>query len=134
VEGLLEETVARREERQREKLIKSALGRFHALTENQYITEIDEAQFRGLIAGSGEYDLNPGLMHLILLSIKLALTDFLIDRKIPIPLIIDDPFLFMDDVRAGRFKSQLDDIARTRQVLIFTHTAAFKDWGTFIEL
>ncbi len=134
VAGLLEETVARREERQREKLIKSALGRFHALTENQYITEIDEAQFRGLIAGSGEYDLNPGLAHLILLSIKLALTDFLIDRKIPIPLIIDDPFLFMDDVRAGRFKSQLDDIARTRQVLIFTHTAAFKDWGTFIEL
>ena len=106
----------------------------NALSGNRFVGEIDESVIRSVVAGDSAPALNPAALHAVILSIKLALTDFFIDLGAPLPLIIDDPFLYMDDERARNMKAVLDDIARGRQIIIFTHSSAFKDWGNFIEL
>jgi uncharacterized protein YhaN len=68
------------------------------------------------------------------MSIKFALTDFFIDDKISLPLIIDDPFQFMDEERTLKLKDQITEISSRRQVIIFTHQKDKKNWGRHIEI
>jgi len=131
---LLDDSVIRREKRQLERLVAGTAKVFHSLTSNQYITEIGDGYIRDILTGHVTGGENPTIIHLLLLSIKIAVTDFLIDLNIPLPLIIDEPFQFMDDRRIQKLKSLLDDVAVSRQVIIFTHNNNFKDWGSFIEL
>jgi uncharacterized protein YhaN len=130
----MKEAVERRENRQMERLARKAMRHLNALSGNRFVGEIDESVIRSVVAGDSAPALNPAALHAVILSIKLALTDFFIDLGAPLPLIIDDPFLYMDDERARNLKAVLDDIARGRQIIIFTHSSAFKDWGNFIEL
>ncbi|HQO00895.1 MAG TPA: hypothetical protein PLI62_01410 [Spirochaetota bacterium] len=131
---LMNDSVIRREKRQMERLIAGTAAVFHSLTSNQYITDIGEGYIRDLLEGNISGEENTTVVHLLLLSIKIAVTDFLIDLNIPLPLIIDEPFQFMDDRRIQKLKTLLDDVAASRQVIIFTHNNNFKDWGSFIEL
>ncbi len=134
VRDLMKEAVERRENRQMERLARKAMRHLNALSGNRFVGEIDESVIRSVVAGDSAPALNPAALHAVILSIKLALTDFFIDLGAPLPLIIDDPFLYMDDERARNLKAVLDDISRGRQIIIFTHSSAFKDWGNFIEL
>ena len=65
---------------------------------------------------------------------QIALTDFLIAGDMPLPLVIDDPFQYMDSERIERFKKLIMDVAEKRQVLIFTHHSGLNDWGHYFEL
>ncbi len=132
---LMEEALERREEKQLSRLATRAREVFHYLTDNQYITVIDDNMLRSFIRDNryGD-DFNPSLIHLLLLSVKVSMTDFLRETGLDIPFIIDDPFLFMDDDRAERLKKVLKEIAESRQIIIFTHDSKIKDWGTRVEL
>jgi len=70
----------------------------------------------------------------MLIAVKLALTEFMIDAGGALPLILDEPFLYMDDRRAARFRELLEATAPMRQVILLTHNNLYKDWGTYIEL
>jgi len=133
--SICSEAIAKREKKQLEKLIKTALDKFNIITNNQHRSTIDQDHIRGILQNqnAGE-QVNPSLTHLLVLAIKIALTDFLIDLDIPFPLIIDDPFIYMDDVRTETLRTLLNDISRFRQIIIFTHNNTLKDWGRYIEL
>lgn len=127
--------VERREEKQLKRLLDSTLDKFNHLTGNQYITTIDEEVLLQIITGGGvPGDLNPQLLHALLISIKFSLSDFIISGTASIPLLIDEPFQFMDDERCNRFRDLVSYISNMRQVIIFTHQSDKRNWGNFIEL
>ena len=135
ITDIMMEAVSAREKQQLKKLVDETLMRFHTVTDNQFAAKVDDRVVRDLVTGNGlMHDLNPSVVHALLLSVKFSLTGFLSDSAVSLPLIIDDPFLFMDDERVDRLKDQIRDIARYRQVIVFTHHTADKDWGKIIEL
>lgn len=131
---IFRETIGIRWKNQTDRLVARSVELFHELTEKQYITRIDAEQMRALVDGGGPGDLHQNVIHLMHLAIKLALGDFLIDLNLSLPLIIDDPFLFMDEVRIARLREILDDISETRQVIVFTHGSISSQWGRVIEI
>ncbi len=131
---IFRETIGIRWKNQTDRLVARSVDLFHELTEKQYITRIDAEHMRALVDGAGPGDLHPNVVHVMHLAIKLALGDFLIDLNLSLPLIIDDPFLFMDEVRIARLKEILDDISETRQVIVFTHGSISSQWGRVIEI
>jgi DNA repair exonuclease SbcCD ATPase subunit len=133
--SLLARTIERSEARQLKKLVSLGYERFNLLTENQFISQITEEQLRQLLIGEQSAEgLNPNMVHFIMLSIKLSLSDFLADAGISLPLMIDDPFLFMDEEKIKKFRELVLDIADKRQVIIFTHKKDSTDWGNHLEL
>ncbi len=131
---LLGNTVELRWQERVERLIKRSADVFHRLTERQYITKIDNEQFRGALNGIFPDSYPAALSHLLQFSIRMAVTDFLIDLNLSLPLIIDDPFLFMDEVRIARLRDILEDISESRQVIIFTHSVVNNQWGSVLEI
>ena len=132
---IMSEAVNIRRQKQLEELAESTKEKFNFLTDKQYEKIIDSEKIKSIISGN-EYGngINQSLYHLLLLSIKLATTFLLTDFDITLPLIIDEPFMFMDEMRVGRLKEMVDDISMKRQIIIFTHNKNYRDWGSFIEL
>lgn len=125
----------RSEEKQFRKLLDGTLEKFNHLTGNQYITTIDDAMLMRLITENRILpEMTPPVIHALLLSLKFTISDFLINGEAAIPLLIDEPFQFMDDERCGRFRDLVMEIARRRQVIIFTHHSNKRNWGGYIEL
>jgi hypothetical protein len=133
--NLLKEAIEKREDKQITELAKTAGSNFHFLTDNQYSESINcDVIIKAIKGKIPANEFNTSIIHLLLLSIKLAVTNTFDDLEINLPFIIDEPFQQMDDQRIGRFKKLLDDISLKRQVIIFTRSAKYKDWGSFIEL
>lgn len=131
----LARSVERSEEKRLGKLIDGTLEKFNHLTGNQYITRIDEGIVRQMVSGNRvSEDLPPPVIHALQMSLKFSLSDFIIGGGGPIPLLIDEPFQFMDDERCNRFRDVVCSISSNRQVIIFTHHSDKRDWGTIIEL
>ena len=97
-------------------------------------------EYSKLIAGmDGEYTLNTsfelmriergeshgiesysrGTRDLYALGLRLALIDALYENEAPF-IILDDPFIALDDVRLERAKATLKSIGKTKQILYFT--------------
>ncbi|MBN2402587.1 MAG: AAA family ATPase [Spirochaetes bacterium] len=132
---LLKEAIANREEKQIIELVKDAGRNFHFLTDHQYNDSVTDEIIKKAIRGENLInELNPSILHMLLLSIKFAATNAFDDLEFNLPLIIDEPFQQMDDQRISRFKKLLDDISLKRQVIIFTRSSKYKDWGSYIEL
>ena len=132
---ILSRAVERSEEKQLRKLVDSTLDKFNHLTGNQYITKINEDVLLKMITENIiNEDITPPMIHGLLLSLKISLSDFIIDEEITFPMLIDDPFQFMDDERSNRFRDIISYISLKRQVIIFTHHSGKQDWGNFIEL
>lgn len=132
---VIDDAVRRTEEVQLNRLVNSVYERFNFLTGNQYVAQIDKDLIRGMITGTRPGgDLNPIMAHLLLLAVKVSLTDFFTGGDMSLPLIIDDPFLLMDDDRTGRFREIITGVAEKRQVVIFTHRRDKSDWGNYLEL
>ena len=60
-----------------------------------------------------------GTKDLYSLAMRLALTDSLYDGELPF-LVLDDPFIALDDEKCKRAKEMLSSIATERQILYFT--------------
>jgi uncharacterized protein YhaN len=127
--------VERSEEKQLRMLMDGTIDKFNHLTGNQYITKIDAPVLMGLLAEKRvTEDLTPPVIHALLISLKFTLSDFIINGETSIPLLIDEPFQFMDDERCNKFRDLVSYISNKRQVIIFTHHSDKRNWGNFIEL
>jgi len=60
-----------------------------------------------------------GTRDLYALGLRLALVDALYENESPF-IILDDPFIALDDVKLERAKSMLKTIGKTKQILYFT--------------
>jgi len=131
----LARSIERSEEKRIGKLLDGTIEKFNHLTGNQYITRIDDAIVRQMVIGNRvSEDLPPPVIHALQMSLKISLSDFIIGGGAPIPLLIDEPFQFMDDERCNRFRDLVSYISKNRQVIIFTHHSDKKNWCNFIEL
>ena len=131
----LASAVERSEEKQLRTLMDGTIDKFNHLTGNQYITKIDVPVLMGLLAENRVTEvLTPPIIHALLISLKFALSDFIINENTSIPLLIDEPFQFMDDERCNKFRDLVSYISNKRQVIIFTHHSDKRNWGNFIEL
>jgi len=131
----LARSIERSEEKRIGKLLDGTIEKFNHLTGNQYITRIDDAIVRQMVIGNRvSEDLPPPVIHALQMSLKISLSDFIIGGGAPIPLLIDEPFQFMDDERCNRFRDLVSYISKNRQVIIFTHHSDKKNWGNYIEL
>jgi DNA repair exonuclease SbcCD ATPase subunit len=131
----LASAVERSEEKQLRMLTDGTIDKFNHLTGNQFITKIDAPVLMGLLAENRiTEDLTPPVIHAILISLKFTLSDFIINGDCAIPLLIDEPFQFMDDERCNKFRDLVSYISNKRQVIIFTHHSDKRNWGNFIEL
>ena len=127
--------IERSEEKQLRRLLDGTIDKFNHLTGNQYITKIDAPVLMGMITENRiSEDLTPPVIHALLLSLKFTLSDFIINGDTTIPLLIDEPFQFMDDERCNKFRDLVSYISNKRQVIIFTHHSDKRNWGNFIEL
>ena len=101
----------------------------------QYITTVDDDLVKSVITGREDCGvLNTALFHILRLCLKIALSDFLAEDDVHVPLIIDDPFLFMDDRRAANLKELLKTTSEKRQVIVFTQNAQYLDQEERFEL
>ncbi len=132
--GIFDATEESRWRRIRDGIARRSEEIFHEMTEKSYITQIESELFGRLVDGVPIEGLHRSVIHLLHLSVKLAMTDFLIDFSQPLPLILDDPFLFMDEVRMSRLKEILDRVSSGRQVIVFTHGIPFDGWGKMVEI
>ncbi|MBN2038967.1 MAG: hypothetical protein JW864_02930 [Spirochaetes bacterium] len=131
----IKEAIIRKEQKEFQRLFAKAAEVFHFLTDNQYKETINDGTIEQMIKGTtGSELLNIPVIHLILLSIKLAVTDFFAELKINLPFILDEPFQNMDENRVSRFKEILDEKSGKRQIVIFTRNNMYRDWGSCIEL
>lgn len=64
--------------------------------------------------------LSYGEYHCVLLAIRLGATDFLATTDVRPPLIVDDPFVHLDEEHATNLWGLLCAIARDRQVIVAT--------------
>ncbi len=85
----------------------------YRLDTNFEITRIE----RGAARGESAY--SRGTKDLYSLAMRLALTDSLYDGELPF-LVLDDPFISLDDEKCERAKRVLRSIAGERQILYFT--------------
>ena len=132
---LLSGAVQRNEKKQLKKLIDSTLDKFNHLTGNQYITKIEESLLMEMITENRIADeLSPPLFHALMISMKMSLSEFIHYGDSSVPLLIDEPFQYMDDDRCSRFRDLVSYISNKRQVIIFTHHSDKRNWGNFIEL
>jgi uncharacterized protein YhaN len=135
ISQILTDAVQRNEKKQLKKLVDSTLDKFNHLTGNQYITKIDENILAGLVTENKiPEELTPPLFHALMIAMKISLSEFIPHGNDSIPLLIDEPFQFMDDERCGRFRELVSYVSNKRQVIIFTHHSDKRNWGSFIEL
>ena len=72
-----------------------------------------------LIARDAEY-LSTGTLDLMYLAVRLAVCELALPEGEPCPLILDDALVNLDEERFGQAMELLKQIARERQVILFT--------------
>ena len=71
------------------------------------------------VARESEY-LSAGTLDLMYLAVRLAVCELAMPEGEPCPLIIDDALVNLDETRLGQAMQLLREIAKTRQVILFT--------------
>jgi DNA polymerase III delta prime subunit len=124
--SVMKETIDRRETENLTACANEALSLFNNLSGNQYVTTIDADSFKGLITGERPVP-NTSITHMMNLCIKLALGSIMYREGLSVPLILDEPALYMDATRAKKCIEIVTAYAEKRQILVFTHDRnAFK--------
>jgi uncharacterized protein YhaN len=132
--SLMNETVERREKRMLNQCITQALTLFHDLSSKRHLTVIGEDLFREFLTSSSAHQ-NASVGHMLLLSVKLALTRFMEEENAVVPLILDEPTAYMDGERIKKFVEIIRNYSEKRQIIIFTHDNSLLDSsGTVIKL
>lgn len=135
IQSALDEAVQNRQRLLISRLIKKSHEIFHSITGNAYISEVDDLCIEKILKNcSIPENLNLSRTHLLLMSIKLALSEFLVDSETGLPLIIDEAYHFLDTRRIERLSALLEEIAAKRQVIILTHHDGINISGNRIEL
>jgi hypothetical protein len=119
--SLMDESVLKREEILFLRLAEHTAEIFHNLTSKQYATTINTQEILSFIKGDSSVAFNAQIAHIIVLSAKLALSDYFHEEKIELPLFIDEPAVFMDSGRIKSFIEIVRTCSRKRQIIILTH-------------
>ena len=124
------------------KKLQKAEDRYREIEQRMTLPEVvsDNKEYSKLITGAdGEYTLNTsfelmrtergeahgiesysrGTRDLYSLALRLALIDALYENESPF-IIMDDPFIALDDAKLERAKNMLKSIGKTKQILYFT--------------
>jgi uncharacterized protein YhaN len=104
------------------------LGAFSGLRAG--FDEKDRASLRIVRAGGVEVDveaLSEGTRDQLYLSLRLASLLRYAEIAAPMPLVLDDVLIHFDDERSSAALSVLADVAKTVQILFFTHHARLVD-------
>ncbi len=127
---LLEDQVALYRGEHQGPLLARARDLFQRLTLNRYSgldTDIDDKGNPHLLAVCAAGNaievgaLSTGTRDQLYLALRLAALEQFIDRRGPLPLVLDDLFVHFDDERTEAGLAVLDQIAERTQVLLFTH-------------
>jgi uncharacterized protein YhaN len=111
------------------------MDNFNFITGNQYITAVHAEAVKVFITGGVvPPDFNAALVHALVLGTRIALSEFLADQNVPLPLIIDDPFIYMDDRRAKNLLSLLRAVSRKRQIILFTGYSHYLEGVNRVDL
>jgi len=122
-------------ERYREKVQGPVLARasalFAALTLGSFeglrvdYDEKDEPVLKGVRPGGrealGVESMSLGTADQLYLALRLAALEVDLDRREPLPLVVDDILIQFDDARAAATLAALAALSRRTQVLVFTH-------------
>lgn len=76
--------------------------------------------------------LSQGTRDQLALALRLAVVD-LVAQEVPLPLVLDDPFVHWDEERLARARAMVSALARERQVLLLTHRGALAAWGAAVR-
>jgi energy-coupling factor transporter ATP-binding protein EcfA2 len=132
--SLMNETIERREKRMLNQCITNALTLFHELSAKRHLTVIGEDILRDFLTSSTAHQ-NASVGHMLLLSVKLALTRFMEEENAVVPLILDEPTAYMDGERIKKFIEIIREFSEKRQIIIFTHDSSpFDGLETVIHL
>lgn len=108
-----------------------ALGRraaelFHRLTGGKYEELTVSRDFSVAVRRSGDsvphgsLYLSAGAVDLMYLAVRLAIAELALPNDEPCPIILDDALAYLDPVRRERVLSLLEELGKTRQVILFT--------------
>ena len=105
---------------------RTAAGYMNRLTGGRYDTLLLNRDFSALahaeadtVAHESGY-LSTGTLDLLYLSLRLAVCELALPQGEGCPLILDDALVNLDEVRFERAMALLEEIAKTRQVILFT--------------
>jgi len=91
----------------------------------------DEPVLKGVRSGTrepvGVSAMSLGTADQLYLSLRLATLETYIDRREPLPLVVDDILIQFDNARSCATLSALADLSRRTQVLVFTHHEHLRD-------
>lgn len=65
-------------------------------------------------------DFSHGTRELLYLLLRVAVAEFVAGRSEPLPMILDDPFVHIDEARRRELWRELAGISQDRQVIVFT--------------
>jgi len=132
---LFDESIQNRMQIQMEQLVHTTASIFRELTGSSYSQPIDMNTIVNVMEKNHtDSTRNVSFSHLLQLAIKCALHDFLVDSGVSIPLILDDPLVFIDEDKIDAFGKIIEKTAQSRQVIVFTHSNALNSWYTPVEL
>lgn len=127
---LLEEQVSVYRDEHQGPLLARARELFRKLTLDRYLgldTDTDDKGNPYLLARTAADKLldigalSTGTRDQLYLALRLAALEQFIDRRGPLPLVLDDLFVHFDDQRTAAGLTVLDQVADHAQVLLFTH-------------
>lgn len=76
--------------------------------------------------------LSQGARDQLYLAFRIAVSDLLSWNR-ALPFILDDPFVNCDDRRLGAIRRALEELAKDRQVVLFSHREDLSGWGAQVE-
>jgi uncharacterized protein YhaN len=127
--ALLERAIERYRVENQAPILKRAGELFPRLTDDGYTTLRVGREEQGIVAvradGSelGPEELSTGTRYQLYLALRLASVERFIAGSEPLPLVLDDVTVHVDDARKARTFAVLSDIAERVQILFFTHHA-----------
>jgi len=121
--SLMNETAERREKRMLNQCLTQTLALFHDLSSKRHLTVIGEDILREFLTSSSAHQ-NASIGHMLLLSVKLAMTRFMEEENTIVPLILDEPTAYMDSERTKKFIEIIRNFSEKRQIIIFTHDSS----------
>jgi DNA repair exonuclease SbcCD ATPase subunit len=77
--------------------------------------------------------LSRGTQDQLYLAYRVALSEAL-SRDIPLPFLLDDPFVHFDPERRKLAQQAFEAISEHHQVILFTQDPSFQNWGKVIKL
>jgi uncharacterized protein YhaN len=127
--ALLERAIERYRVENQAPILKRAGELFPRLTDDGYTTLRVGREERGIVAVRADgselapHELSTGTRYQLYLALRLASVERFIAGSEPLPLVLDDVTVHVDDARKTRTFAVLADIAERVQILFFTHHA-----------